>query len=86
MCEGEKRRLVIPSDLGYGDRGSPPKIPGDLVLLFGVWQRVVNARINVKRQCFARVESNLFDKLSSTNVLVFVKVHFTVLNLENSSV
>lgn len=36
MCEGEKRRLVVPSDLGYGDRGAPPKIPGGATLVFEV--------------------------------------------------
>merc|ERR1719464_2701278 len=34
MCIGEVRKLTIPSDLGYGDSGSPPKIPGGATLVF----------------------------------------------------
>lgn len=35
MCIGEKRKIKIPSDMGYGEHGSPPKIPGGATLIFG---------------------------------------------------
>merc|ERR1711865_626967 len=34
MVEGDKWEMYIPSDLAYGEGGSPPKIPGGSALIF----------------------------------------------------
>ncbi len=36
MRKGEKSRLEISSEYGYGKNGAPPSIPGDSTLIFDV--------------------------------------------------
>jgi FKBP-type peptidyl-prolyl cis-trans isomerase len=36
MHKGERRTLIVPPWLGYGDKGSPPKIPAKSTLIFEV--------------------------------------------------
>ena len=42
MRVGETRRLVIPSQLGYGSAGAGDDIPGDAVLVFEVTLVAIN--------------------------------------------
>jgi len=36
MCVGEKRRLTVPPELGYGQQGAGDAIPGDATLIFDI--------------------------------------------------
>lgn len=44
MCVGEKRHLVIPSELGYGKSGAGAKIPPDSTLIFDVELTKIESR------------------------------------------
>ncbi len=36
MKEGDKWRIYVPPALGYGERGAPPQIPGNQILIFEI--------------------------------------------------
>ena len=43
-CVGEKRKLQIPPELGYGPLGSPPKIPPNAQLIFDTEVMSINGK------------------------------------------
>ncbi|KAL7529549.1 hypothetical protein ACHAXR_003019 [Thalassiosira sp. AJA248-18] len=52
MREGEARKLIVPSDLGYGDKGAGGSIPGGATLYFDVELAGIGAvpSINAEQQ------------------------------------
>jgi len=72
MCVGEKRRLTIPSHLGYGETGAGDKIPPHSTLHFDVECLGVDdgpAPVNV----FKDIDGNNDNQLSREEVSAYLK-------------
>ena len=60
MCEGEKRTLIIPPEMGYGDAGAGNDIPGGATLNFKV------ECISIEKE---EPQENLFEQIDSNGDL-----------------
>ena len=62
MVEGDIWELYIPSDIAYGDRGSPPKIQGGDALIFKLEMIKINGDRKPANRCVPKDPSGCSDK------------------------
>merc|ERR1719231_293610 len=65
MVEGDKWEMYIPSELGYGERGSPPKIGGGDVLVFTMEILKINGDKVPANKCDVKTLEGCNDKEST---------------------
>ena len=82
MCIGEKRKLTIPPNLGYGDNGAGNVIPGKATLLFDV--ELMNiADSPPTTNVFKEIDANKDKMLSREEVSEYLKKQMLAAEGEN---
>ncbi|KAB0791279.1 hypothetical protein PPYR_03079 [Photinus pyralis] len=85
MCIGEKRKLVIPPTLGYGDNGAGNVIPGKATLLFDV-ELMSIADSPPTTNVFKEIDSNKDKMLSREEVSEYLKKQMLAAEGENEEI
>ncbi|KAJ1453282.1 hypothetical protein M885DRAFT_524679 [Pelagophyceae sp. CCMP2097] len=64
MVEGDLWEMYIPSELAYGDRGSPPKIPGGSALIFAMEILSIDGPTVPANRCDVKTQAGCTEKES----------------------